>query len=155
MYTWTLFTLLAIISHLSVQSSTQTLFTLLAMISHLSVQSSTWTLFTLLAMISYLSVQSSTQTLFTLLAMITHLTVQSSIWRLFTLLAMITHSPGCPIIYTDTMDITNTVSLCIHGYAVPLLVILLYCNTVSVVDSAFHRQPQLPWVKLAKLAKLC
>ena len=65
-----------------------TLSTLLAMITHLAVQSSTWTLFQLLAMITPSAVQSSTHTLFTLLAMITHLVVQSSTWTLFTLLVM-------------------------------------------------------------------
>ena len=49
----------------AVQSSTWTLFTLLAMITHSAVQSSIWTLFTLLAMITDSAVQSSTWAPFT------------------------------------------------------------------------------------------
>ena len=92
-----LFTLLAMITHPSVQSSTWTLFTLLAMITHPSVQSSTWTLFTLLVMITHPSVQSSTWTVFTLLVMITHPSVQSSTRTPFTILFCLQNPQQCLI----------------------------------------------------------
>ena len=88
-----------------IKSSTWTLFILLAMITHSAVQSSTLILFTLLAMITHSAVQSSTLTLFTLLAMITHLAVQSSTWTLFTMVSVMSSIPtGCNFIFLRHFD---------------------------------------------------